>query len=230
MTTIRLVFFALQKRFFLCVKQIEIKSHKKRVAELETKVIRLELLIEKLLNKIDDLTHRKNSRNSSVSPSKDENRCLKAKSLCATQGKKVGGQPGHDGSTLEMTANPDRIIEHKPEFCNHCGDDLSEQPARFILRRQVVDLPPIIPELSEHCIFQKTCPCGHHTKALFPSGVNSPISYGSNIQATIACIHTRQYLPFERMSEFFNDVCNLKISQGTLCTLLKVFAQKAQPA
>ncbi|WP_426092968.1 IS66 family transposase [Flavobacterium sp. DSR3-2] len=32
------------------------------------------------------------------------------------------------------------------------------------------------------------------------------------------------------MSEFFSDVCNLKISQGTLCTLLKGFAQKAQPA
>jgi transposase len=43
-------------------------------------------------------------------------------------------------------------------------------------------------------------------------------------------MHTRQYLPFERMSEFFSDVCNLKISQGTLCTLLKGFAQKAQPA
>ena len=205
-------------------------SDKKRVAELETKVIRLESLIEKLLDKIDDLTHRKNSRNSSVSPSKDENRPLKTKSLRANQGKKVGGQPGHEGSTLEMIENPDSIIEHKPEFCNLCGDDLSDEPATFILRRQVVDIPPIIPEFTEHRIFQKTCACGHHTKALFPSGVNSPISYGSNIQATIAYMHTRQYLPFERMSEFFSDVCNLEISQGTLCTLLKRFAQKAQPA
>jgi transposase len=32
------------------------------------------------------------------------------------------------------------------------------------------------------------------------------------------------------MSEFFSDVFNLKISQGTLCALLKRFAQKAQPA
>lgn len=205
-------------------------SDKKRVAELETKVTRLESLIEKLLDKIDDLTHRKNSRNSSISPSKDENRPLKTKSLRTNQGKKAGGQPGHEGSTLEMIANPDSIIEHKPEFSNHCGDDLSDQLATFILRSQVVDIPPITPEFTKHWIFQKTCACGHHTKAVFPSGINSPISYGSNIQVTIAYMHTRQYLPFERMSEFFSDVCNLKISQGTLCTLLKGFDQKAQPA
>ena len=106
----------------------------------------------------------------------------------------------------------------------------THQPATFILRRQLIDIPPIIPEFSEHHIFQKTRPCGHHTKALFPSGVNSPISYGPNIQATIAYILTRQYLSFERMSEFFSDVCNLEISQATLCALLKRFAQKAQPA
>jgi transposase len=158
-----------------------LNSDKKSVAELETKVIRLESLIEKSLDKIDDLTHRKDSLNSSFSPLKCKNRPSKTKILRANQGKKVVGQPGHKGSTLEMIENPDIIIEHKPEFYNHCGDDLSDQPATFILRRQVVDIPPIIPEFSEHRIFQKTCAYGHHTKALFPSGVNSPIRYGSNI-------------------------------------------------
>ena len=181
-------------------------SDKKRIVELEAKVVRLESLVEKLLDKIDDLTHRKNSRNSSVSPSKDENRPLKTKSLRVNQGKKLGGQPGHEGSTLEMAENPSIIIEHKPDFCNHCGEDLFHEPSTFILRRQVVDIPPIIPEFTEHRIFQKTCSCGHHTKASFPNNVNSPISYGSNIQATIAYMHTRQYLPFERMSEFFSDL------------------------
>lgn len=203
---------------------------KKRIAELEAKVIRLESLIEKLFDRIDDLTHRKNSRNSSVSPSKDENRPLKSKSLRQSQGKNVGGQSGHQGSTLEMTTTPDNIVEHTPGFCSHCGDDLSDQRATFMQRRQVVDIPPIAPEFTEHRIFQKTCACGHHTKAVFPSGVNAPISYGPNIQATIAYMHTRQYLPFERMSEFFSDVCNLKIAQGTLCSLLNGFAKKARPA
>lgn len=43
-------------------------------------------------------------------------------------------------------------------------------------------------------------------------------------------MHTRQYLPFERMSEFFKDVCNLPISQGTISNILDSFVKKAQPA
>ena len=33
------------------------------------------------------------------------------------------------------------------------------------------------------------------TIADFPKGVNTPVSYGANIEALIAYLHTRQYLP-----------------------------------
>ncbi len=205
-------------------------SDKKRIAELETKVIRLESIIEKLLDKIEDLTHRKNSRNSSVSPSKDENRPLKNQSLRTKSSKKPGGQPGHEGTTLKMVENPDQIINHKPDFCNCCGNDLSDKPEELLLKRQVVDIPVIFPKYTEHRIFKKTCSCGHQNKSVFPENVKTTISYGANVQATIAYMHTRQYLPFERMSEYFKEVCNLPISQGTICNLLDGFALKAQPA
>jgi transposase len=207
-----------------------LNSDKKRIAELETKVIRLESLIEKLLDKIEDLTHRKNSRNSSVSPSKDENRPLKNQSLRTKSSKKVGGQPGHEGTTLKMVENPDQIINHKPDFCNCCGNDLSDKPEELLLKRQVVDIPVIFPKYTEHRIFKKTCSCGHQNKSVFPENIRATISYGANIQATIAYMHTRQYLPFERMSEYFKDLCNLPISQGTICNLLDGFALKAQSA
>ena len=205
-------------------------SDKIRIAELETKVIQLESLIEKLLDKIEDLTHRKNSLNSSVSPSKDENRPLKNQSLRTKSSKKTGGQPGHEGTTLKMVENPDQIINHKPDFCNCCGNDLSDKPEELLLKRQVVDIRVILPKYIEHRIFKKTCSCGHQNKSVFPENIKTTISYGANVQATIAYMHTRQYLPFERMSEYFKDVCNLPISQGTICNLLDGFALKAQPA
>ena|GEM_PF-2671895 len=43
-------------------------------------------------------------------------------------GRKAGGQPGHDGNTLKMTANPDEIVEHRACFCSECGKDVSSQP------------------------------------------------------------------------------------------------------
>lgn len=50
------------------------------------------------------------------------------------------------------------------------------------------------------------------------------------MEATIAYMHTRQFIPFKRMSEYFSDVCNLPISQGAICDILERFAQKALPA
>jgi len=197
-----------------------LNSDKKRIAELEAKVILLELTNAQLMLRIEELSNPKNSRNSSVPPSKDENRVLKNQSLRGKSDKKVGGQQGHEGTTLEMVENPDTIIIHEPNFCKNCGSDLKTVSSEFVSRRQTVDIPPIKPEFTEHQVFKKVCTCGFCNVSEFPTGVSSTISYGANIQATIAYLHTRQYLPFDRMSEFFSDFCNLSISQGTIYNLL----------
>jgi len=169
----------------------------------------------------------KNSRNSSIPPSKDENRPFKTKSLRISSGKKSGGQTGHEGNTLVMTSEPDYIVDHKPAFCQNCGNDLSAFAGELISKRQMVDIPPIKPEFTEHRLFHVKCTCGHQAVSTFPDGVNAPIGYGPNVEAAVAYMHTRQYLPIERMSEYFSDICGLPISQGAICNILERFAQKA---
>ncbi|WP_157466129.1 DUF6444 domain-containing protein [Belliella baltica] len=71
----------------------QVKSLKSRVSDLENELARYR--------------NPKNSRNSSVPPSKDENRPKKNQSLRQDTGRKTGGQPGHKGHTLEMTSSPD---------------------------------------------------------------------------------------------------------------------------
>lgn len=205
-------------------------NDQKRIVELEVEVTSLKALVQVLLAEIERLKHPKNSRNSSVPPSKDENRPFKTKSLRDPSGKKPGGQTGHQGNTLKMTDRPDHIVEHKPAYCNHCGNDLSHAKTELVKSRQVVDIPPIIPQYTEHRAFRRTCNCGHVTESSFPGGIKSPVSYGPNIEAVIAYMNARQYIPFERMSEYFSDVCNLPISQGAICDILERFAQKALPA
>jgi transposase len=215
----------------LCIKQNNyLNRDKKRIAEQDTEIKQLRSIIVELMEKIEMLSHPKNSRNSSVPPSKDENRPLRNQSLRSETDKKVGGQTGHSGTTLKLIDNPDKIILHEPGFCNNCGNDLNAIASEFVNRRQIIDIPPIKPQYTEHQIYRKVCSCGFCNVSQYPADVSSTISYGPNIQATTAYFHTRQYLPFYRMSEFFNDVCNLTISQGTLCNLLAKFAQKAQPA
>ncbi len=173
---------------------------------------------------------KKNSGNSSIPPSKDENRPHRTSSLRGSSGKSSGGQKGHEGSTLKMSTTPDHIIEHRPGFCTCCGLDLQDQQEELASRRQVIDIPVIRPSYTEHRIFRKACACGHVTSGTFPSGVEAPISYGNQTTALIAYLHTRQYIPLARISEFFSSVYGVGISQGTVCGILDRFAEKALPA
>ena len=84
------------------------------ISDLNATIIKLNQTIGNLLEENRLLrTPKKNSGNSSVPPSKDENRPRKTVSLRGSSGKPPGGQTGHEGSTLKMTSVPDQVIEHK---------------------------------------------------------------------------------------------------------------------
>ena len=85
-----------------------IKSLIKQLAQLTKRVERLERENSILREKLSKYENPKNSRNSSLPPSKDENRPLRTKSLREKTEKKPGGQPGHEGNTLKMTATPEK--------------------------------------------------------------------------------------------------------------------------
>jgi len=79
--------------------------------------------IDVLERELTRYTTRKNSNNSSMPPSKDENSPARTNSLREKGNLKAGGQPGHEGKTLEMTDTPDEIIEHRACFCPEYGKD-----------------------------------------------------------------------------------------------------------
>jgi len=169
-------------RHIIQMQSQENKLLKARIADLERKV--------------EQLTIRKNSNNSSTPPSKDENRPPRTSSLREKSGRKVGGQPGHEGKTLEMTKNPDKIIEHRACFCPECGEDVSNQPFEFFGKRQVIDIPSIKPTVIEHRVYRCLCACGKVVESDFPDGVDCPVRYGKNIETLIGYLSVRQYLPF----------------------------------
>lgn len=204
----------------------------------------LEEKIDALLNRVDYLEHEvvrltdrlakyenpKNSKNSSRPPSSDFPKLPKTQSLRGSSGKKQGGQSGHDGTTLKMVTNPDIIEKHCPSFCTCCGEDLSTIPAIFVGKRQVIDIPPIIPVVTEHQLFNKCCKCGHLNQSSFPTGVNAPVSYGENVQALTAYLSVRQYLPFKRLAELLSNLFGLSVSTGGIDYILTKMKTKASVA
>lgn len=206
-------------------------SFQQTIADLNTTIEQLNKTIGTLLEENRLLKGpKKNSGNSSVPPSKDENRPRRTNSLRTSSGKSSGGQQGHDGHTLKMTATPDQVYHHSPNFCRCCGLKLDVTASELTARRQVIDIPEIKPRYIEHRVYRAHCSCGHQTAGTFPAGVDAPISYGGQTTALIAYLHTRQYISLARISEFFRSIYGMGIGQGTICGILDRFSAKALPA
>ena len=213
--------------------QIIIEELKRIVLMQAQELAKIPLLIariEVLERELERYTTRKDSNNSSLPPSKDENRPRRTSSLREKSNRKAGGQPGHEGKTLEMTETPDEIIEHHSCFCPECGKDVSELPFEFSGKRQVIDIPPIKQIVTEHRVYRCKCTCGKIVESDFPVGVDSSVRYGNNIETLIGYLSVRQYLPFKRLQEMMNDIFAVQISEGGLHWLLNRLASKGVDA
>jgi transposase len=84
-------------------------------------------------------------------------------------------------------------------------------------KRQIFDIPPVNLTVTEHQSQIKTCPyCGRLNKADFPESVKYPVQYGPNILASAIYCKNYQFIPYERISELFNDVMGIKICSATI--------------
>lgn len=200
-----------------------------KILKLEADINGLKNENEKLNKELSEYKIKKNSGNSSMPPSSDMSKPKRNQSLRRKSGKKAGGQYGHPGKTLEWNENPDEFLEHVPNTCGQCGENLIDKRKQYVESRQVIDIPPIKVICTEHQIFSKRCSCGHINCGEFPASVQSIVQYGSNIEAMIAYLHTRQYIPYKRMHEFFECIMNLKISTGGLNHILQRFVKKCTP-
>jgi len=96
-------------------KQPSIKLLIEKITRLTKRVERLEQDNAMLQEELAKYKNPKNSRNSSIPPSKDdppskdENRPKRNQSLREKSNRKPGGQEGHKGATLTMVEVPDEI-------------------------------------------------------------------------------------------------------------------------
>jgi transposase len=195
-------------------------SQNQQIKSLEEKVMLLLELVQMQGVK-------KDSRNSSLPPSSDLFK--RTKSLRVASTKPSGGQVGHTGTTLEMSASPQNIIDLKPGFCTNCGQSLSEAAFELKAKRQVIEIPPIVPIYEEYRQFGCECPrCLQPQVADFPLGVNAPIQYGSSVESLVGYFSAFQYVAFGRLQNLFAVVFSLPLSQGTIGNILVRSAKKCQ--
>ena len=199
-------------------QQEVIQQQQETIAKLEERVQALE----------DQLA--KNSQNSSKPPSSDGLKKPRTRSLRKSSGRKSGGQPGHEGHTLEMSSTPDEIQIHRVRCCQHCAQDLESVDVQAHERRQVFDLPPVEVVVTEHQAEIKVCPhCGQRNKAEFPPGVNQPVQYGPRLKAQMVYFNQHHYVSLERVAEIMADLYGQKVGEGTIVAASQQLAQQVSP-
>lgn len=177
-----------------------------------------------------EATLSKDSHNSNKPPSQDGLKKKKViKNLRKKGKKKSGGQPGHQGTNLKLSDNPDIIKEIPVERCENCGDHGHLKPLDGYKRRQVIDIV-IKKEIKEYRAKEVLCEkCGAISSAQFPSGVNSMVQYGSSVKAFIIYMRTMNYVSIERIKEMFVEVFNIPLSEGTIINTIQKTSMLLKP-
>lgn len=203
-------------------------------AQLKQEIAELRKALNEALETIKDLRAQlgQNSRNSNWPSSRDKGKKRRSStSLRKKSEKPAGGQPGHEGHTLEFSAAPNRVERHRPERCMYCQSELgAEQAAESVQRRQVVDLPPIEVEVVEHQVETVVCGCcGRETSADFPEGITQPVQYGPRLKGLSVYLKHVQLIPYERTRALLHDLLGVKLSPGTLENFVAGAARRLQP-
>jgi len=176
----------------------------------------------------------RDSHNSSKPPSSDGPQGLvrKTQSLRGKSGKQSGGQPGHQGHTLLMVAQPDSIFALAPSACQYCQQSLETLEVQRVERAQVWDLPPLRLQVTEYRAQVKVCPCcQQETRAAFPAGLEpAAVQYGPMTKALAVYLQCMHLLPYARTCQILSDLLGTSFSQASLHAALQSASHQVEEA
>lgn len=137
--------------------------------------------------------------------------------------KKPGGQPGHNGTTLQPVENPDEIINISIDKRTLPKD--KDYEADGYVAKQVVNI-----KISRHVVEYRAEAFvdgeGNQYIADFPEDVIRPIQYGPSVKSHITYLSVYQLIPYKRIEEQFTNEYKIPISSGSIYNFIAEGAKK----
>ena len=182
-------------------------------------------IVHNLLKRVDDLERRlqKNSSNSSKPPSSDSlwERPNRAKKKRYNFQRKPGGQKGHKGFKLKKYKDVDHFKEHRMDRCPRCKSKSSLEEISFQMK-QVLDIPPLKMEVTEHKFYKYKCACcGNICMDKKIKDLRQEVQYGQRLKSLVTYLNVYQLIPYKRLVDLLQSVFKHKISQGTISNFNK---------
>lgn len=190
----------------------------------------LNATVEALTQTIKELQEQKNknSKNSSKPPSSDGlKKETKNKSLREPSDKKQGGQPGHTGTHMIITREPDETHSLIPMPCQNCSQwKHCKGTACIGETRYKVDVQ-VTQTLDSYESMEIKCPKTNQTlKGEFPTDIKGEIQYGESIASIIVALNTVGAVSAKRTQEILGSLFDLPISTGTVLKMVSRCAGK----
>lgn len=195
-----------------------------RIAELERLVAQLIAENRELRARLD-----MNSSNSSKPPSSDGpgvSRGEKPKT-----GRSRGGQPGHKGNKRSLLP-PDKVnkfVDSRPSNCGRCDRPL-EGDDPYPRRRQIIELPPVAPQVTEIRYHALCCPdCGVVTRAPEPPGLPRG-AFGPRLLSIVTLLTGKFGVSKRGAREFLSDVLGVDLAVGSISKAEAIVSESIAPA
>ncbi|MSR48759.1 MAG: IS66 family transposase [Gemmataceae bacterium] len=193
--------------------------------------VRLMKVVAALEKRVQDLEDRlgRNARNSSLPPSANPPGAPKPVVKKPT-GRKPGGQPGHPFHS-QYRFPPEQVkttIQHIPDCCEKCACVFSKSHEGKDLEprcHQMVELPPIVVEVTEYQAHGRRCPdCQHLTWGTIPSEVRRH-RIGSRLGAVVSYLSEVPHVSKRGIEELLEGVFGVPISLGAVSKLEKEMSE-----
>ena len=154
-----------------------------------------------------------NSNNSSQPPSKDQ----KPNRPKDKRKRRHGPPMGHVKYERKMVAEPDHLVEVKPQVCVNSQADLSKESGKLVDVNQITELPEAKAEVIEVRQFEVACPCcGSQQTSEPPAGLEMERSFGSRLEATVVYYRQEQHMSYERTKTTLSDLHGVKLCEGSI--------------
>jgi len=191
-----------------------------QIAYLTAKQERTEAMLVRLTAELAELKEKygRSSKNSSKPPSSDRPDQKPAKKRRKKGARKPGGQRGRKGVTRDLIPVEDvkEVVAVTPDSCGECGADVSGDTLPYPERHQVIEIPPVVPEVTEFLRFSAECDkCGAVTKAVLPDGVPRG-RFGPRLMAMVVLL-TGLFRMSKRMArEAMSSLFGIEMSVGSV--------------
>lgn len=197
----------------------QLQQQNEQLTELQEIIGAKDAQIAALTARIEELTHKKNSGNSSKPPSSERLNKPAPKSLRSKSGKPAGGQPGHKGNGMKIDREPDEVIEHLPIQCKGCphagGCKLQCCETRY--EYEAIVETKLIAHKVLGC---KACVLtGKTAQGIFPANITGTKQYGPGVAGLAVSLLTIGYMSVDRVQKLLKSL-RIPISSGTIQDML----------